>query len=250
MRCPFPGMDPWLEAPVLWPDVHNRRVAAISDAFNGKVSQRIAQKGGDPSTLGISQGGKGFEAGEPLRCSMRLRARGVEGPVRVILWGSRATCATAELQPTESRERREATLTPAGADSQGTLTILLWGPGTLWIDAVSLMPVRAVHGWRADVSATLVQKEDRIAIFAVNPSLEPRARTLDLTAFEPLCAEVTLWTLRDTAMAGERDVSNSWREPERIRTVASTTRGDGGTLVHEFPALSLTVLEIDRREHP
>ncbi len=33
MRLPFPGMDPWLEHPALWPDVHNRFIAAIADAM-------------------------------------------------------------------------------------------------------------------------------------------------------------------------------------------------------------------------
>ncbi len=31
MRPPFPGMDPWLEDPELWPNVHNSLVAAIRD---------------------------------------------------------------------------------------------------------------------------------------------------------------------------------------------------------------------------
>lgn len=38
MKSPFPGMDPYLEHPTLWPDVHNRLIAAIADA----VSPRIA----------------------------------------------------------------------------------------------------------------------------------------------------------------------------------------------------------------
>ncbi|MBI3240918.1 MAG: DUF4058 family protein [Chloroflexi bacterium] len=33
MRSPFPGMDPYLEHPALWPDVHNRLIAAIADAL-------------------------------------------------------------------------------------------------------------------------------------------------------------------------------------------------------------------------
>lgn len=31
MPTPFPGMDPYLEQPALWPDVHNRLIAAIAD---------------------------------------------------------------------------------------------------------------------------------------------------------------------------------------------------------------------------
>jgi hypothetical protein len=40
MKCPFPGMDPWLEQPSLWPDVHNRLVAAVSDALTPLVAPR------------------------------------------------------------------------------------------------------------------------------------------------------------------------------------------------------------------
>ena len=37
MRPPFPGMDPWLEHPALWPDVHNSLIAAIADELTPKV---------------------------------------------------------------------------------------------------------------------------------------------------------------------------------------------------------------------
>lgn len=40
MRPPFPGMDPWLEHPALWPDVHNRLIAAIADAMAPRIAPR------------------------------------------------------------------------------------------------------------------------------------------------------------------------------------------------------------------
>ena len=40
MRTPFPGMDPYLEHPALWPDVHNRLIAAISDALTPLLAPR------------------------------------------------------------------------------------------------------------------------------------------------------------------------------------------------------------------
>jgi hypothetical protein len=40
MRPPFPGMDPWLEHPALWPDVHNRLIAAIADELVPRVAPR------------------------------------------------------------------------------------------------------------------------------------------------------------------------------------------------------------------
>ena len=40
MRPPFPGMDPWIEHPGLWPDVHNRLIASIADALVPLVDPR------------------------------------------------------------------------------------------------------------------------------------------------------------------------------------------------------------------
>ncbi len=33
MPTPFPGMDPWLEHPIIWPDVHNSLIVALRDAI-------------------------------------------------------------------------------------------------------------------------------------------------------------------------------------------------------------------------
>ncbi|MEZ4713834.1 MAG: DUF4058 family protein [Caldilineaceae bacterium] len=38
MKTPFPGMDPYLEHPSLWTDVHNRLIAALADAISPKVA--------------------------------------------------------------------------------------------------------------------------------------------------------------------------------------------------------------------
>jgi hypothetical protein len=40
VRPPFPGMDPWLEHPVLWPGVHNRLITAIADDLTARVAPR------------------------------------------------------------------------------------------------------------------------------------------------------------------------------------------------------------------
>ncbi len=37
MPSPFPGMDPFLEAPGLWPDVHHRLATVISENLNGAL---------------------------------------------------------------------------------------------------------------------------------------------------------------------------------------------------------------------
>jgi hypothetical protein len=40
MPPPFPGMDPYLEHPDLWPDVHNRLIAALGDELSPVVRPR------------------------------------------------------------------------------------------------------------------------------------------------------------------------------------------------------------------
>ena len=40
MRSPFPGMDPYLEHPALWPDVHNRLISAIADELTPAIAPR------------------------------------------------------------------------------------------------------------------------------------------------------------------------------------------------------------------
>jgi hypothetical protein len=37
MPCPFPGMDPYLEAPEIWPDLHDRLATEISAALNATL---------------------------------------------------------------------------------------------------------------------------------------------------------------------------------------------------------------------
>ena len=34
MPSPFPGMDPWLESPAIFPDLHNRFITHLSEALN------------------------------------------------------------------------------------------------------------------------------------------------------------------------------------------------------------------------
>lgn len=40
MESPFPGMNPYLEHPTLWPDVHNRLIAALADDLSERVAPR------------------------------------------------------------------------------------------------------------------------------------------------------------------------------------------------------------------
>ncbi len=124
-------------------------------ADNGKVSQRITQKPDDPCTIGVSQSNKFVKAGETIRCRLSLRSAGLTGSVEVSLWGQGKTHASAELRPDDRWKRYEAVLTPTQTDQNATFTISFRGPGTLWIDQVSLMPDDNVFGWRRDVAVAL-----------------------------------------------------------------------------------------------
>lgn len=37
MRCPFPGMDPYIERPAIWPDFHDRFITAIAAALQSRL---------------------------------------------------------------------------------------------------------------------------------------------------------------------------------------------------------------------
>jgi hypothetical protein len=56
MRPPFPGMDPWLEHPAIWMDVHNSLISAIRD----ELSPRVAPK----YYLGLEQRAYTLDPGE------------------------------------------------------------------------------------------------------------------------------------------------------------------------------------------
>lgn len=40
MELPFPGMDPYLEAPSLWPDVHHRLITVLCDQIQAQLDPR------------------------------------------------------------------------------------------------------------------------------------------------------------------------------------------------------------------
>jgi alpha-L-arabinofuranosidase len=98
-----------------------------------------------------------------------------------------------------------------------------------------------------DASATLSEDGRTVALFVVNHTSQPQSRTLNLSALAPLCENVEVWTLADTADAGERDAVNGWRQPDRIRTEPGRAVLDGAKLAYRFPRLSLSVLKTQRK---
>ncbi len=123
-----------------------------SDPFTGQLAQRITMKPGAPCTLSVSQAGMYVQRGEPLKLSLFLKGQSVAEPVQITIWGEGRTYAQEVFQPTAQWQHFTAILTPSETDRQATMTISMRGPGTLWIDQVSLMPTDTVCGWRRDVA--------------------------------------------------------------------------------------------------
>ena len=54
MPSPFPGMDPYLEAPWRWPDLHHRLITQISDVLTAQLSGGAQQLMVDVSGLSFA----------------------------------------------------------------------------------------------------------------------------------------------------------------------------------------------------
>ena len=42
MRCPFPGMDPYLERPAIWPDFHDSLIIYLREVLQPMLRPRYA----------------------------------------------------------------------------------------------------------------------------------------------------------------------------------------------------------------
>jgi hypothetical protein len=72
MRPRFPGMDPWLEHPDIWPDVHNSLVMAIRDALTPLVYPRYVVRVESRTTVLT-----GVDTDELYRPDVAVRASGL-----------------------------------------------------------------------------------------------------------------------------------------------------------------------------
>ena len=123
--------------------------------FNGETCQRIAVSDGPPATVGISQGGVAIDPTDPCQLSIWMRATGLTSPVRVYLHEGGMVLAETSFSPTAGWKKYTAKLSPSAKTASATFTVNMRGPGTLWLDAASLMPGKTVGGWRPDVVAAL-----------------------------------------------------------------------------------------------
>lgn len=144
-----------------------------STKVSGEVSQKIVAEGPEPSRLGVSQEGISVERAQPCVFKCWLRASNLTEAVRVRLHKEGRVYAECRCTPGTDWGKFEARLKPNTTDENATLTIEFRGPGTLWLDNVSLMPVETVGGWRKDVVEAVRAVKPRIIRFGGSALDEP-----------------------------------------------------------------------------
>jgi Protein of unknown function (DUF4058) len=77
MRPPFPGMDPWLEHPDFWPDLHNSLITAMRDVLNRQVVPRYVVRVESRTTV-LS----GLDVDLVYRPDLAVRAADLSSPAR------------------------------------------------------------------------------------------------------------------------------------------------------------------------
>ncbi|MFL5241359.1 MAG: alpha-L-arabinofuranosidase C-terminal domain-containing protein [Gemmataceae bacterium] len=118
---------------------------------SGLVAKKIEVKGGTPCTVGIAQDGIAVDREKSCVFSCWLRQQGIGEPIRVLVHHEGREYSACEFKPTGEWKKYRAPLNFTHTDNEATLSITFRGPGTLWLDNVSLMPEKTVGGWRPDV---------------------------------------------------------------------------------------------------
>ena len=119
--------------------------------ISGKVSQKIEVADGAPCRVGISQDGLAVNANDPCTFCCFMRQQGIKNPVSVRVQFEGRIIASCEFLPLSEWQKFSAKLVFADSQQNATLSISFRGPGTLWLDNVSLMPEHNIGGWRPDV---------------------------------------------------------------------------------------------------
>src|SRR5580704_8196026 len=128
----------------------------LNNPFNGKRSQKIDLPLAN-TWAGISQDGFYLKAGHNYRFQLHMHGVG-NVAVRAFLHADGGTIAGPVLlgRATTDWKGTEQLLAAKRGASNATLTIEFEGPGTLWLDRVSLIDTNAVLGlWRPDVVRAL-----------------------------------------------------------------------------------------------
>ena len=92
-----------------------------------------------------------------------------------------------------------------------------------------------------DVSATASDAGDKLYIKVVNSSEHPVAAAVDV---QGLAGQLRGEASVQTVTASGLDAHNTFSEPDVVRLRDSSVRIAGPELLHEFPALSVTVIRL------
>jgi alpha-N-arabinofuranosidase len=117
---------------------------------SGEGAKRIWVADAPPAVVGVSQDGIHVRDGEGLSMSCWLRGKDLKGKVRIKLHREEKIFAESEFEVSDQWRKFDAKWTPGKVDD-ATLTVEFRGPGTVWLDDVSLMSDDTVGGWRKDV---------------------------------------------------------------------------------------------------
>ncbi len=126
----------------------------------GNRTQRIEITSGDKRPRGICQPGISVQAGRHYRCNLHVRATGLCRQVTVALLSadhSRTYASHLIGDPFSSWARQITELTPDTTDPDAVFAVFFVGPGTLWLDAISLISRPEFAGVRADVAEAVAE---------------------------------------------------------------------------------------------
>ena len=96
-----------------------------------------------------------------------------------------------------------------------------------------------------DLSASLSPDQRKLRIYAVNSTLSPLSRSLQLDGFKKDIAGGTVTVLEDHLHAGTSEIMNSRDQPERISLHSHPAGVRGARFEFTFAPLTVTLVELD-----
>jgi alpha-N-arabinofuranosidase len=126
-----------------------------STFVSGALSKHIQLSDGLPCEGGIAQDGISLDKGKACKFSVWVKGTGGDGHVKVRLFRGTTEYASTILPVNGDWQKVSSTLTPTAATDEATISVTFKGPGSFWLDNISLMPVDTVGGWRKDVVKVL-----------------------------------------------------------------------------------------------
>ncbi|MCE5339567.1 MAG: hypothetical protein LLF92_00375 [Planctomycetaceae bacterium] len=96
-----------------------------------------------------------------------------------------------------------------------------------------------------EISATISGDKRFVTLFFVNQFRASRKIRFDFSELGHAKENITIWTVQDTKHACQRDIANSFEEPERVKIVESATTLEQNKFTYTVPELSLSVFLLE-----